>query len=113
MSAGTPPTFIATYRVKAGHEEAFIDLLNRHYPTLMSLGLVTDDPPTVYVGKDDEGGPVFYEIFSWKDGDAAGVAHESPEVMAIWEPMGQHVEERGGHPKFEFPHVEPVTLNFD
>ena len=111
MSTGKPPTCIATYRVKAGHEEAFIALLNRHYPTLKSLGLVTDDPPTVYLGKDE--GPVFYEIFSWKNEDAPRVAHEAPEVMAIWEPMGEHVEDRGGRPKFEFPHVEPVTLSFD
>lgn len=112
MSKGTPPTCIATYRVKAGHEQAFIDLLNRHYPALRSLGLVTDTPPTVYRGM-EEGGPVFYEIFSWKNEDAPGVAHESPEVMAIWEPMGQLVEDRGGRPKFEFPHVEPVALSFD
>ena len=52
MSAGRP-TVIATYRVKPGHEDAFIEQLNRHYPALKSLGLVTDEPPTVYVGKDD------------------------------------------------------------
>ena len=111
MSTGNSPTCIATYRVKAGHEEAFIALLNRHYPTLKSLGLVTDDPPTVYLGEDE--GPVFYEIFSWRNEDSPRVAHEAPEVMAIWEPMGEHVEDRGGRPKFEFPHVEPVTLSFD
>ncbi len=110
MSKGIPPTVIATYRVKAGNEDAFVALLNRHYQTLKSLGLVTDDPPTVYLGKEN-GGPIFYEIFCWKDGEAAGIAHESPEVMAIWEPMGKLVEERDGRPKFEFPHVETVTLN--
>ena len=109
MSQGSPPTCIATYRVKAGHEEAFIELLNRHYPTLKSLGLVTDDPPTVYLGKDDEG-PVFYEIFSWKDGEAPGVAHEAPEVMAIWEPMDGLCEDRGGKPGMDFPHVRRLRL---
>jgi len=30
----------------------------------------------------------FVEMFSWKDGHAPDVAHQTPEVMAMWEPMG-------------------------
>jgi hypothetical protein len=26
-------------------------------------------------------------MFTWKDGSGSDVAHQSPEVMAIWEPM--------------------------
>ncbi len=39
-------------------------------------------------------------------------AHQSPEVMAVWEAMGKHMEERLGRPAMEFPHVEPVHLKF-
>jgi hypothetical protein len=33
--------------------------------------------------------------------------------MQIWEAMGSMVEERDGRPKFEFPHVARVDLEFD
>jgi hypothetical protein len=26
-------------------------------------------------------------MFSWRDEQAAGIAHQTPEVMAVWEPM--------------------------
>jgi len=39
-------------------------------------------------------------------------AHQSPEVMAVWEAMGKQTEERLGRPAMEFPHVEPVRLKF-
>ena len=32
------------------------------------------------------------ELFQWKNGEASGVAHQTPEVMAIWEPMGPILE---------------------
>jgi hypothetical protein len=34
----------------------------------------------------------FVEIFSWKDDKSSSIAHESPEVMAIQEPMGPILE---------------------
>lgn len=105
----TPATVIATYRVRPDQEQRFLELLNRHHPALYGAGLVTADPPVVY--KNVEGGkPTYFEIFDWVDGDAPGIAHETPEVMAIWEPMGACVEERDGRPKFEFPHVERIAL---
>jgi len=36
--------------------------------------------------------------------------HMSPEVMAVWEPMGALVEERDGRKAMEFPHVQPLTV---
>ena len=101
-----PNTVICHYRVAAGNEERFEALLNDHWPTLSRLGLVTDDPPQQFKGvEQDNGQPVYYEIFSWHDG-AVDRAHEHPEVMAIWEPMDQLCEARGGKPNMEFPHVE-------
>jgi len=52
------------------------------------------------------------EVFSWADGEAAGRAHRMPEVMAVWGPMGEHVEERLGRPATEFPHVKPAAVKF-
>lgn len=104
-----PATVIATYRVRPDKEAAFLELLRRHHPTLVGAGLATAEAPVVYKNV-EKGRPTYFEIFSWIDGEAAEVAHRTPEVMAIWEPMGACVEERDGRPMFEFPHVERVEL---
>lgn len=110
MKPADPETVIAIYRVRAEKLDAFMALLRRHVPTLRRLGLATDDPPVFYRGEENEGGPIVFEIFRWADGEAAGTAHHTPEVMAIWETMGAMTEERDGRPQFEFPHVERVEL---
>ena len=104
-----PATVIAIYRVQPDREAQVLEPLNRHHPTLHGAGLVTDEPPTVYKNV-EKGRPTYFEIFDWIDADAPRHAHETPEVMAIWEPMGACVEDRDGRPKFEFPHVERVAL---
>ena len=112
MSNDQPQTVIAIYRVRADQEDAFFELLKRHHPTLLELGLATEDPPVVYRGEErDPKGPIVFEIFSWKSADAPRVAHETPEVGQVWEAMGTMCEERGpGKPKFTFPHVERVEM---
>lgn len=107
-----PATVIATYRVACGKEDEFLALLERHYPTLKSLGLVTDTEPIVYRNVDDKGRSTYFEIFDWKDAKAPDTAHHLPEVMAVWEAMGTLAEERDGRPKFEFPHVDRLALTF-
>ena len=102
---------IATYRVRAEREADFVKLLAQHYPTLKRLGMVTDTAPVIYRGTEREGGPVFFEIFTWRDAAAPGKAHQHPEVMAIWEPMGELVEDRKSGPKFDFPHVAEFTFS--
>jgi hypothetical protein len=109
-SAPEPTTVIATYRVRADKEPEFRRLLERHHPTLKRLGLVTNEPPVIYRGTERGGGPIVFEIFTWKDAAAPGKAHEHPEVMAIWEPMGALVEDRKSGPKFDFPQVERLAL---
>jgi hypothetical protein len=96
------------YRVAPGNEAAFETLLREHWPTLHRLGLVSDEPSQHYKGEDQEGGPLYIEIFDWLDG-AMRRAHEHPEVMAIWEPMDQLCEPRHGKPNMEFPHLEPFN----
>ena len=78
---GGPETVIAIYRVQKGREDDFLALLRRHHPTLRKVGLVTDDPPIVYQGAEQDGGPIWFEIFTWKDGEAPEVAHQTPQVM--------------------------------
>lgn len=105
-------TVICTYRVKSGSETAFLALLEKHWPALRDLGLATDKPSMIFQGVDKEEKPYFVEIFAWANAEAPNIAHHSPEVMAVWEPMGALVEERGGRPPMEFPHVTPVAMSY-
>jgi hypothetical protein len=105
-----PATVLCHYRVRSGQEKAFEALLERHWPALHRLGLATAEPSRVYRGADDQGRPLFWEIFSWASDDAAGRAHSHPEVAAIWEPMDALCESREGQRNMEFPHVEAVRF---
>ena len=113
MSTEGPQTVIAIYRVRADKEDEFLGLMRQHHPSLRRLGLVTEDRPVVYRGTEKGGGPIVFEIFSWKDEQASSAAHQLPEVMKIWEAMGTMVEEREGRPKFEFPHVSRLDIAFE
>ena len=110
MAASRAETVICHYRVKAGCEAEFVELLRRHWPTLRRLGTVTDEPSQVYRGQDEKGRPLLWEIFHWKSAAAFEKAHTHPEVLAIWEPMDVLCESRDGRPNMEFPHVERVKL---
>jgi hypothetical protein len=103
-------TVICLYRVRAGNEKQFTELLTRHWPTLHALGLTTDQRPRHFRGAEAGGAPLFVEIFDWVDGAAAESAHEHPAVMAIWEPMDRLTEARDGRPNMEFPHVRPIEV---
>ncbi|MFY9583435.1 MAG: hypothetical protein WAR21_02960 [Candidatus Acidiferrales bacterium] len=103
---------ICTYRIKRRHEAVFLKILSRHWPTLRRLGLATRRPAAIFRGNDKSKKTFFVEIFTWKSGEAMEAAHQSPEVMAVWEAMGKQTEERLGRPAMEFPHVEPVRLKF-
>lgn len=100
-------TVICTYRVQRGSEDAFVELLGRHWPTLRSLDVVTDEPAQIFRSLDST--PTFVEIFTWADAGYVR-AREHPDVLAIWECMEQLCEERDGRPSMEFPHFEAVRL---
>ena len=111
MTSSSPLlTVVATYRVIEGRKPDFLALLGQHHPTLLRLGLVTGEPPIVYSGEEQGGGAILFELFTWVDAKGPETAHETPDVMRIWEAMGSMCEERGGKPKFEFPHVERIEL---
>lgn len=74
-------TVICRYRLKPGCEDEFLSLLEDHWPTLRRLGLATEFAPLRLRGDD------IVEIFEWKDKEAVKIAHEHPEVAAIWERM--------------------------
>lgn len=86
-----PIHMLCLYRLKPENEAAFRALLAKHWDTLAANGLVTEDRARIEKSthsNQHEGLITFVERFSWKDKQAVGVAHESPAVMQVWEPMG-------------------------
>lgn len=111
MAQDKPLTVICRYVVKAGKEDEMVELLRRHWPALHELGLVTDEKPLIYRGLPSRkpGGEhgaasTFVEIFSWKSERSPQIAHETPGVMAVWEPMGGICE------NMDFPPFERLNL---
>jgi len=77
-----------TYRPKPGKEKELLALVMKHGPALESTGLISGGMPVVYKAHNIRTNQdYFIEIFSWRDENAAGLAHQTPEVMAVWEPM--------------------------
>lgn len=110
MSQHERTTVVATYRVRPGALEEFLRLLREHHPLLTRLGLVTQAEPRIYVGEEEGGAPIVFEIFTWKDAASPDGAHASPEVMEMWSAMEKLVERRGGKPMWEFPHVDAIEI---
>ncbi|MGH9322794.1 MAG: hypothetical protein ACRD21_16215 [Vicinamibacteria bacterium] len=92
MAASNPVRMLCIYRVKAGRETEFESLLEKHWPTLRSVGLASEKPARWYRGDGKDGKRRFVELFEWRDGQASDIAHQSPEVMSVWEPMGALAE---------------------
>src|SRR4051812_45224569 len=94
MAKSAPVLTLVTYQPKKGKEAELLALVRKHWPTLQKVGLVTPEPARIWRATDKLKGTVsFVELFSWRDGEASGVAHQTPEVMAVWEPMGAVMEE--------------------
>ena len=90
---GNPVLTHVTYRPKKGKEEELFTLVKKHWPILKQLGLSTNESAQVYRATDKRSGQVYFiEIFSWRDADASSIAHQTPEVMAVWETMGPALE---------------------
>lgn len=92
-----PVTVLVTYIPKKGKEAELGALVRKHAAALRGTGLITDDPVRAWrcVDKRDHGdaGEYFVETFAWKDETASDAAHQTPEVMAVWEPMGPVLEQ--------------------
>jgi hypothetical protein len=99
-----PVLNLVSYYPKAGKEKEFLALLEKHWPTLNQLGLVTKTPPQIWRAFDIRAQKAYFvEMFTWKDGSASDVAHQSPEVMAIWEPMTPILE------NMQITELEPIA----
>jgi hypothetical protein len=76
------------YRPKKGKEKELFALVMKHGPALESTGLIVGGKPLVYRAHNIRTNEDFFiEIFSWRDEKASGLAHQTPEIMAVWEPM--------------------------
>jgi quinol monooxygenase YgiN len=94
MPGSAPVLTLVTYRPKKGKEAELLALVRKHWPALQKAGLITPELAKVWKATDKRKGTVaFVELFSWRDGEASGIAHRTPEVMAVWEPMGAAMEE--------------------
>jgi hypothetical protein len=92
MASSKQQPVLCIYRVREGKEAEFQSLLERHWSTLREVGLVTERPARWSRGASKDGRTRYVEAFEWKDGEASDVAHRSPRVMSIWEPMGSLAE---------------------
>jgi hypothetical protein len=99
-----PVSMLVVYRIKDGKEAEFLPLLKAHWPTLDRAGLVTAEPARAWRAEGKRGGIAFVETFQWKDPTSSEVAHQTPEVMRVWEPMGEFLE------GLDLYRVEPVGL---
>jgi|SRR5688572_17255264 len=89
-----PVKNVVTYVPKPGKEAELLALVKEHERALRSVGLVTPQPFQVHRAFNIRTQRVsFIESFEWKDGRAPDVAHQTPEIMAVWEPMGPVLEE--------------------
>ena len=98
MSKSAPVTMLVTYRPKKGKAAELQALVEKHGPTLAKTGLLSKDHPVqVWKATDKRGHgaeePYFVELMTWRDGEASDIAHQTPEIMAVWEPMGAVLEE--------------------
>ncbi|MEP6654874.1 MAG: hypothetical protein ABJA82_16035 [Myxococcales bacterium] len=105
-----PVIAMCIYRVRSGREDAFLQLLRQHWPTLRDLGLASEEESTILRGE-EEGGSFFVELLPWRDDSAPGEAHKYPQVVSLWGPIEDLCEPRGGRPAVEFPHVQRVNLH--
>ena len=93
MPSKKPVQMLCVYRPKKGKAKALEALVKKHWPALKKAGLVTDEPAQIFRASGKHGKDTYFvEIFSWKDEKASSKAHQSPEVMSIWEPMGPIIE---------------------
>ncbi|HEU4411514.1 MAG TPA: hypothetical protein VFS43_40085 [Polyangiaceae bacterium] len=100
-----PVTMLVSYYPKEGKEEELRALVEKHWPTLDRLGLVSGEAPRLFRARDRRSKRTYFvELFQWRDERASDVAHQTPEVMALWEPMGPLLD------NLQLTEVEPLAL---
>lgn len=79
---------IVAYRPKSGKEEALLELMKTHVPTLRAEGLVTELAPITMLAKDGS----IVEVFEWASKDAIEAAHSNQVVAEMWAKFEQVCE---------------------
>jgi hypothetical protein len=111
MAKNKPVMVHVTYMPKKGKEKELLELVKKHWPVLHKAGLATSEPAKIWEATDIRSGRVYYiEIMSWVDDQASSMAHQLPEVMAVWEPMGSIMEGFNGSPSpIAIASLEPIA----
>ena len=103
---GDPETVLVTYRVKAGKEAEFRDVLARAWEIYRRDDLVFVEPHVV-VQDTEDGKPRFREIFTWV---SRSIPEHAPDsVRAVWKQEESLCERRGEHYGIEPGEVELVV----
>jgi quinol monooxygenase YgiN len=79
---------MALYRPHPGKEEELREILQSHIPTLRAEGLITKREPIIMQAEDG----TIIEIFEWQSREAKDKAHNSPNVMSIWNKISSVAE---------------------
>jgi len=103
-SKSGPVDVLCIYRVKKGKEAEFKQILAKHGPALHKAGLTPEGAPKIWKSETRDGKTVFIEMMQWKDENSSHAAHQMPEVMAVWEPMGSMTD------GMEFLDLQPSGL---
>lgn len=108
---GKPVLIHVTYMPKKGKEQELRELVKKHWPVLHKAGLATSEPAKIYEAHDHRTGRTYFiEMYSWVNEDAPRLAHQLPEVMAVWEPMGNIMEGYNGTTSpIAIAALEPIT----
>jgi hypothetical protein len=105
-----PAIVFALYKPHAGKEAEMLTLVERHYPALRKCELVTGRAPII--ARSENG--TIVEVFEWVDQGSHRLAHERPEIAAIWDRMAAigEMPKLGSLPECanSFPHFEPVNF---
>lgn len=80
--------FMALYRPKSGKAEELKGVLKIHIPTLRKEELITDRELLTLQAEDG----TIIEIAEWRSTEAIDKAHQSPQVMAVWDKIGSLAE---------------------
>ncbi|WP_349407711.1 hypothetical protein [Pseudalkalibacillus sp. SCS-8] len=74
---------IALYQPKEGKKDELLKIIEDHTPLLRREGLITEFEPVLL--KSENG--TYLELFQWKSIAAKDAAHQSEQVMTLWEKM--------------------------
>ncbi len=105
-----PEVVFALYRPHPGKDADLRRLIAQHLPVLRRLELVTERPALLVRAQDG----TYVEVFEWRSEESAELAHEHPEVAAVWERMAEVADfptlDSLAESKQRFSHFEPIAL---